>query len=537
MMDNGRKMSEPALRTTASSRFSVVREWIHKYGLYFALLLLALLRGAAYANFMPPWGIIDEEQHVHYVQVLSEEGRRPNPNKDYLSSEIIASLYETKRWDTFGFVSPPSHDPRSMGLEGYSYEGYQPPLYYLVLVPIYNLIDGAILQALFAMRWTTVVLSTLTVLFTYLLTQTLTRSKPLALFAALILVLIPERTAAVSRVNNDALLEVFAAVYLWLSIRSVKEGLNDKRAFLLGLFLGLGTLSKMSGALLVITLPFIFLVNRRQYSLSRGIALSGGTAAALILPLAASNLHLFGDPTGFSAVAPMLTFTPPALSVINFLQSLLSIFTNFWVILWQSASAAVNPIFSLLHILMFALTCLSLYGLVHHARGRKESKLNRREATAYWMLITLVALYGFFTLISYWRGQVPVIQGRFLLPAIPALVTLLIIGLRRAPLPSATFSLLVLGLVLMYGLSLFGHLLPQYYPLDSNLPASRILEVGVASSIGEFIRRTASFKPDIVRRALRATMLGYIGAQGLAIAISCWIARRLSNGSEKGHLP
>ncbi len=486
---------------------------------------------------MPPWGIIDEEQHVHYVQVLSEEGRRPNPNKDYLSSEIIASLYETKRWDTFGFVSPPSHDPRSMGLEGYSYEGYQPPLYYLVLVPIYNLIDGAILQALFAMRWTTVVLSTLTVLFTYLLTQTLTRSKPLALFAALILVLIPERTAAVSRVNNDALLEVFAAVYLWLSIRSVKEGLNDKRAFLLGLFLGLGTLSKMSGALLVITLPFIFLVNRRQYSLSRGIALSGGTAAALILPLAASNLHLFGDPTGFSAVAPMLTFTAPALSVINFLQSLLSIFTNFWVILWQSASAAVNPIFSLLHILMFALTCLSLYGLVHHARGRKESKLNRREATAYWMLITLVALYGFFTLISYWRGQVPVIQGRFLLPAIPALVTLLIIGLRRAPLPSATFSLLVLGLVLMDGLSLFGHLLPQYYPLDSNLPASRILEVGVASSIGEFIRRTASFKPDIVRRALRATMLGYIGAQGLAIAISCWIARRLSNGSEKGHLP
>jgi hypothetical protein len=293
----------------------------------------------------------------------------------------------------------------------------------------------------------------------------------------------------------------------------------------------------MSGALLVITLPFIFLVNRRQYSMFRGIALSGGTAAALILPLAISNLHLFGDPTGFSAVAPMLTFTPPAFSMINFLQSILSLFTNFWVILWQNARAAVNPIFFWLQIFMFALTCLSLYGLVHNARGEKECKHNQQETTAYWMLVTVAALYGLFTLISFWYGQVPVIQGRFLLPAIPALVTLLIIGLRRAPLPSVTFSLLVLGLVLMDSLSLFGHLLPQYYPLDSNLTASRLLEVGVASSLGEFIDRIASFKPDIVRRALRATMFGYIGAQGLAIAICCWIARRLSNRSSNGNLP
>lgn len=185
---------------------------------------------------------------------------------------------------------------------------------------------------------------------------------------------------------------------------------------------------------------------------------------------------------------------------------------------------------------MFALTCLSLFGLIRVARGRNECKQNRRGATAFWMLITLVAVYGSFTLISFWRGQVPVVQGRFLLPAIPALVALLIIGLRRAPFPSASFSLLVLGLVLMDGLSLFGHFLPQYYPIDSNLATPRILEIGVGNSIGEFIDRIASFKPDIVHRALRTIMLGYIGAQGLAIAIGGWIACRLTNGSEKGNL-
>ena len=36
------------------------------------LLLLAFLHGALYALFLPPWGLIDEAQHLHYIQYIAE---------------------------------------------------------------------------------------------------------------------------------------------------------------------------------------------------------------------------------------------------------------------------------------------------------------------------------------------------------------------------------------------------------------------------------------------------------------------------------
>src|SRR5258707_13519757 len=112
------------------------------------ILVLALLRGGLYASYLPPWGLVDEEQHLHYVQYLAEHQAIPVVGQTYLSAEIIDSLFATHRWEIFHWPGPPSHAPESMGLEGYSYEGYQPPLAYLALVPIYWLLPGDILTKL-----------------------------------------------------------------------------------------------------------------------------------------------------------------------------------------------------------------------------------------------------------------------------------------------------------------------------------------------------------------------------------------------------
>ena len=58
------------------SKSNLFFSWMKKYGVYLLLVAIAFLRGAAYANLLPAWGIIDEEQHLHYIQYLAEEKRR-----------------------------------------------------------------------------------------------------------------------------------------------------------------------------------------------------------------------------------------------------------------------------------------------------------------------------------------------------------------------------------------------------------------------------------------------------------------------------
>ncbi|MGB2896344.1 MAG: glycosyltransferase family 39 protein [Anaerolineales bacterium] len=500
--------------------------WVKKYGVYLLLMTIALLRGIAYANLLPPWAIIDEEQHLHYIQVLSEEQRRPDPRNDFLSEELVASLFEAHRWETFGFGTPPAPDPRVMGLEGYSYEGYQPPLYYLLMVPIYRLVQGSMLERLFALRWATVALSSLTIALTYSLANKLSGSKRVAFLAALILLSIPERTVAVSRVNNDALLEIFGALYLWLSLRAIIETPNDRDSVLLGLVLGLGTLTKMTMLPLVIALPFVFYTSHKTYSPRRGLGLSLGSAAVLILPLIFYNLQQFGDITGFGGIAPMLNFPAPVLSVMAFLDSLVRLFIYFWGILWQSARATINPTFTVLYGILFLISCLSISGLRLALRPNPEYEGDRRRVISIWLLITVTIVYAVFTLFSYWRGLVPIVQGRFLLPVTPAIAVLLVLGVRRSPIPSLTISALIVGLLLMDGFILFGHLLPQYYPVDVSSLLSHIPRLSLFSILDSLIQRAGSFKPDFVMQTLHVTIAGYILAYVLVLIIVMIMIRK-----------
>src|SRR5688572_7592509 len=93
------------------------------------LMLVAFFHGALYAAFLPPWGLIDEAQHLHYIQYIAEAQRLPVAGDLYLSEEIVDSLFATRRWETFHWTPPPAPDPQVMGLEGFSYEAYQPPLF------------------------------------------------------------------------------------------------------------------------------------------------------------------------------------------------------------------------------------------------------------------------------------------------------------------------------------------------------------------------------------------------------------------------
>ena len=196
-------------------RSSAVARSVAARRLLAVLLVLAWLHGSLYAGLMPPWGLIDEAQHLDYIQSLAEGRGQPMWRESMLSPEIIASHFATHRWETFLWTPPATEDPAAMGLMAHSYEAYQPPLFYWLMTPVYSALPGDILDKLFALRWVMVTLSLIPVWVVFRLAR-LFRPADLrfAGIATLLYISLPERTMAVSRLNNDVLLEVWAALAL-----------------------------------------------------------------------------------------------------------------------------------------------------------------------------------------------------------------------------------------------------------------------------------------------------------------------------------
>src|SRR5262245_9919382 len=115
------------------------------------IILLAWLHVLIYALVMPPWGLLDESQHFHYIQVISEEHPLPVMWQDPLSPAVLDSIFAVKRYVTLGAPAMPSQADliRSGHFDVESYEAYHPPLYYLLLAPIYSLGPADVLEKLF----------------------------------------------------------------------------------------------------------------------------------------------------------------------------------------------------------------------------------------------------------------------------------------------------------------------------------------------------------------------------------------------------
>lgn len=428
-----------------------------------ALLALAVLRGGRMALYLPPWGLIDEEQHLDYIRSLAEAGTVPVANRTPLSPQIIESLFRSHRWTTFHWPTPSSNDPADLGLEGYSYEGFQPPLYYVLMAPVFRLLPGGVLGKLFALRLVAVALSLATVWITWRIASDLFPGNALlSLLPPLILVMLPERAMAASRVNNDVLLEPIAAAFFWVAVRILLDGLTVRRSLALGLFLGLGFLTKTSMAVLALAIPCILWFRRHDAGLLTKALAALAPAIVLGAPLILRNLRLYGDWSGFAGFRVLVNSAGPQLSLSALLSAAQSLFGNFWVVWWQGAQVGSWPGLTLARLLLAATCSVAAMGLWRTARTRSGSVV-REPLPILGLAVVLVFGCGLAVLGAYFGGEVPVIQGRFLLPVMVPIVLLLGYGLWQAP--GRTISIpLLLGLLIAVDLTdFFGNLLPWFY--------------------------------------------------------------------------
>jgi hypothetical protein len=389
------------------------RVWHRRQALPVTVIVVAFLHGLFYAFAIPPWDLFDEEQHLAYVLTIRDERRIPHL-EDPIPDAILESAIATDRWRAFRLGQPEDIDIDAIGLEGRSYEAYQPPLTYILLAPLTLLARTDTLLALYTARLAGVVLYTCLAAVTWSLSRQWfpDGGQTLAAVATLILTGIPAGAQAAGRVTNDLL----AALLISAGMLAVSRYL-DRPYLLNGLILGVvalaAVLAKAHGVLL---LPLIVVALIRLWWQKR---LNWQTAVVALLPgclaaiaWSAWTYSRYGVMEGSRAYLDRYQTYQP-LSPGNFLRTF---WLNSWSDYWGAYRGEIGggSLLIVTNLILIALVLTALaFALRHH---RSSAAFMLTGALALGLLLALA-----------WANQTAIARpgGRLLLPLYPAAAILI----------------------------------------------------------------------------------------------------------------
>ncbi|HWW90950.1 MAG TPA: DUF2142 domain-containing protein [Solirubrobacteraceae bacterium] len=269
--------------------------------------LAALANGLAWALIVPPFQVPDENAHYAYVQQVAERGTLPrlvspegalSPRED----EILSSLLT---FEIAGHADnpAPSTDLQQQVIDGVAKQNLSalgsgdaltatnnPPLYYALQAIPYKLTPGGkVLDKLAAMRFLSALMGALTVLLVFMFLRELLPGSRWAWPAGALLVAFQPLFGFMSGgVNNDDLLYLTGAGVLWAIARAFNRGLTPLNGALIGGFMGVGLVSKLTllGFVPAVALAVALLARRARsrgsVDAGRGLAWAVGLSAAPI---------------------------------------------------------------------------------------------------------------------------------------------------------------------------------------------------------------------------------------------------------------
>ncbi len=248
-------------------------------------LILFIYTGVAalFATRIPAWQVPDEPAHYNYTRQLAQTGQFP--------------VIEPSDWNAQ--FSPPGPEQRNVAYENLTYEDHQPPLFYALAVPVFNLSGGSLV----ALRLWSVFISLFSLVFAYLSILSIFPTQPwLAAFATAFMAFLPQRVHMMAGFNNDSLSEVLIGLVVLLCVRLIlyrgdeplpsRSNVGAPRMLLVGLGIvtGIGLLTKAQVYLTVPLVVIALLMVRARWAL-----ICVPTLAMLIgLPWWLRNLSLFG---------------------------------------------------------------------------------------------------------------------------------------------------------------------------------------------------------------------------------------------------
>jgi 4-amino-4-deoxy-L-arabinose transferase-like glycosyltransferase len=216
---------------------------------------------------MPLWEGLDEWAHFAYVHHVATFGTLPRPetptseeiSRSWQLAPIPWSLQELPApyvtHDDYWSLPQPERAARESALMALPataqiqpgmdnlYEGKQPPLYYLMCVPLMKLVGGASLPArVLALRLFTLLLASLLVPLTFAIARRLFGETTPAMLASILVTSMPVLLMTASRIANDTLAIVLFSLLAWALLRS--DPWDRRGSILIGITVGAGLLTK-----------------------------------------------------------------------------------------------------------------------------------------------------------------------------------------------------------------------------------------------------------------------------------------------------
>ncbi len=429
------------------------------------LFLLALVPAAAVAGGQPLWSRVDEAQHFDYIAQLAA-GTYPLSDRTTLRPETVQIMDRTGiyRWFQPNGDAQPSETkpsqfrmpPPDIGGQArtqwmwrhiwtFSYESFQPPLYYVLMVPVYlagNAAGGPV-TAVYLLRLVNALLAAALAPITWMLAREVLPGRPwFALAAGATAVAVPGLLLNLTQVTNDTLAAVLGGLVLVLTVRWTGLGFTWIRAGILGATLGAAVLTKLTVLGLVPAVALALLVpaalDRRPETLLRQIGYGGLTAAVtaiVVAPWVLINEHVYGKalpPHDFMSAVFLVPKLSPAVARGDVGHALQTYFTGEPV----GVMPLANPVIEFAGFWILA-ACLGLVLL----------PIARRPFTPGTLLVLAIAVGGEMALgivmpvFSQVGGFTP---GRYLYPIAPAAATLLAAGTwSLLPIPPARASMVI----------------------------------------------------------------------------------------------
>jgi 4-amino-4-deoxy-L-arabinose transferase-like glycosyltransferase len=440
------------------------------------IMVAYLLIAGQYATRIPNWQAPDEPAHYNYVRQLADEGRLPvlemGDWQQAYQEQLVASGFDpalTDRLDTI------------------EYEDHQPPLYYLLLAPVYSLTGGD----LTALRFVSILLGAGVVLSAWAMVWILVPRWPnMALIGAAFVAFIPQHLAILASVSNDSLAELIVAltllataIYLgnWRTRDGTVRGLNP---VVLGVLAGAALVTKTTIYFLggIVVLAVLLRWRREGWPRQRALA----HLAAVLIPALliggvwwVRNLDVYGgtDFTGLARHSDVTVGQPRTDDYITtmyggstrlYLENYAkTTFHSFWGQFgWMALPMPAN-VYRLF--LLFTLAVLAGVG-VFLRRHNWHHQVNRQQRD---MLIVLGVVIGLvFAEYILYNMEFVQFQGRYLYPALIPLAFGVAVGLSGwMSLAENQFPALAwLPVTAMIGLAVFALYALETY-IEPNLPA------------------------------------------------------------------
>ena len=259
----------------ASARRAVdVREWtaIQRFVLLLAVVYLA--KQVVYAFLFPAFSGHDEVAHYEYLRVVATEGRVPvipdleewraafsdrtPTSEDRLGTDLYRYCHYTLDW----YCELPKYEnnpPYAVTYldefypSGWVYTANHPPLYYMLMAPVYWLSDGTSpVTQLYLLRFAAIPFGLATVLLAFLTARTLFPTDGFVPVVSSAFVAFQTQVSyEAAMLNNDILGVALYSLALYLLVRGIRDRFPSPLCFALGITLGLSLLAKSTSVTVV----------------------------------------------------------------------------------------------------------------------------------------------------------------------------------------------------------------------------------------------------------------------------------------------